>query len=86
MYSYSILQTPEKVKMKVLKFKKKKLLFAYAVRESLLDKTLFSDPEKTKTCLRKSLRLTFIMSLRHKHSQLCLDLQPWVNYVKEKRL
>ena len=24
------------------------------------------------------------MSLKYKHSSLCLDLQPWVNYAKEK--
>ena len=65
--------------MKLLKLKKKKVHFAYAIRESQLDKTLFSDPEETKLCLAENLKLTLIRSLKYKHSPLCLDLQPWVN-------
>ena len=79
------------VKMKLLKLKKKKkkVHFTYAVRESQLDKTLFSDPEETKICLAENLKLTLIMSLKYKYSPLCLDLQSWVNSKtsnqKEKR-
>lgn len=44
-----------------------------------LIKHFLSDPEETKICLAENLKLTLIMSLKYKHSPLCLDLQPWVN-------
>ena len=54
-----------------------------------LIKHFLSDPEETKICLAENLKLTLIMSLKYKHSPLCLDLQPWVNgknsNQKEKR-